>query len=41
MEVVVLNDWVTLTISDAVAIEHLDELGEVHERAGQAVDFPP
>jgi hypothetical protein len=36
---VVLNACVTETKRGAVAVEHLDDLGEVGERAGQAVDL--
>jgi hypothetical protein len=39
IEVVVLNDCVTRDEGDAVAVEHLDQLGEVHQRAAEAVDL--
>ena len=39
MEVVVLNDWVTLTKVKLAPVEHLHQLGEVHERAAQSVDL--
>ncbi len=39
MEVVVLNDCVTETKGDLVPVEHLDQLGEVHQRARQAIDL--
>ena len=39
IEVVVLNDWVTVTKVTLVAVEHLDQLGEVHQRAAEAVDL--
>jgi hypothetical protein len=36
----VLNCWVTETNErHALGIEHLDDLGEVGERAGQPIDF--
>src|SRR5262245_20365434 len=38
IDVVVLNCWVTET-NDTMGIEQLDELGEVCQRAGQAVDL--
>ena len=34
-----LNDWVTRDEGDAVAVEHLDQLGEVHQRAAEPVDL--
>ena len=39
IEVVVLNDWVTETKVTLYAVEHLDQLGEVHQRARQPVDL--
>ena len=39
IEVVVLNDWVTRDEGDAGAVEHLDELREVHQRADEPVDL--
>ena len=39
IEVVVLNDWVTETKVTPGAVEHLDELREVHQRARQPVDL--
>ena len=34
-----LNDWVTETKVTLVPVEHLDQLGEVHERAAEPVDL--
>ena len=34
-----LNDWVTETKVTPLPVEHLDQLGEVHERAGEPVDL--
>ncbi len=39
MLVVVLKDWVTLTKVTPVLIEHLDQPGEIHQRAAQPVDL--
>ncbi len=39
IEVVVLNACVTDTKVTIVPVEHLDQLGEVHQRARQAVDL--
>ena len=39
MLVVVLNAWVTDTKETLLRVEHLDDLGEVGERAGQPVDL--
>ena len=39
MLVVVLKDWVIETNEACVGVEHLDDLGEVRERTGQAVDL--
>ena len=33
IEVVVLNDWVTRDEGDALPVEDLDHLGEVHQGA--------
>ena len=34
-----LNDWVTDTKVTPFAVEHLDQLGEVHQRAAEPVDL--
>jgi hypothetical protein len=39
IDVVVLNDWVTLTKVYAVAIEDLDQPGEIHQGTAEAVDL--
>ena len=39
IEVVVLKDWVTETKVTPCAVEHLDQLREVHQRARQPVDL--
>ena len=39
IEVVVLKDWVTLTKVTPLPVEHLDQLGEIHQRAAEAVDL--
>ena len=39
IEVVVLNDWVTLTKVTPCPVEDLDQLREVHQRARQPVDL--
>ena len=39
IDVVVLNDCVTETKVTLVAVEHLDQLGEVGQRAAEAVDL--
>ena len=36
---VVLNDWVIDTNETPVLIEQFDELGEIGERAGEAIDL--
>ena len=39
MQVVVLNDCVTETKVTSLRVEHVDQLGEVHQRAGEPVDL--
>ena len=39
MPVVVLKDWVTETKETPLGVECLDQLGEVGERTGQAIDL--
>ena len=39
MQSVVLNDWVTETNETAVLIKLFGQLGKIHQRAGEPVDF--
>ena len=39
IDVVVLNDCVTDTKVTSLRVEHLDQLGEIHERSRQPVDL--